>query len=370
MLANPGRFSTIVVLLFSIAISAYGQFTVTRVTETGVNTDQDGFFYALPQTVFKVDLLVEKIQKRRGPLADYAEDYLGTTAIIPTNSSSYRILDVKIESEYEADPSQLYYVQFPTEKSKDEESLTFSLTHLGTILAFDDEDIKAEKTTREVDQNIFFIEGDDDFHYYPDYNRKKKVDTITRKITIDTVSIERFIFKTSWVDKSTKDRAEEAARQIAGLREARFQLLTGYQEVNYGESMKYMDYQLQKMEQQYLELFVGKETKSHVLQTIYYIPEKAKTSDILLTLDNGQEVEIKVSPAGNMGSIPQNALSKADNIYYRVPDMAEVEISYDGEVMFRKRMPVNQLGVVALAPLSRSKTQFDPNTGTLIKIKR
>ena len=50
--------------------------------------------------------------------------------------------------------------------------------------------------------------------------------------------------------------------------------------------------------------------------------------------------------------------------------MAEIEVSHDGEVLLNKRMLVNQLGVVALAPLGRSKTQFDPNTGTLIKIKR
>ncbi len=126
------------------------------------------------------------------------------------------------------------------------------------------------------------LEGNEDFSYYADYNRKKKIDTVVRKISIDTVTINRFLFKTSWVDKSDKEKANEAAQQILEIREARFHLISGYQEVNYGESMKYMNNQLKELENNYLELFLGKEVKTTDIQTVYYIPKKDKTQGYCL----------------------------------------------------------------------------------------
>ena len=72
------------------------------------------------------------------------------------------------------------------------------------------------------------------------------------------------------------EKANEAAQKILEIREARFHLISGYQEVNYGESMEYMNDQLKELENDYLELFLGKEVKSTGIQTIYYIPEKDK----------------------------------------------------------------------------------------------
>ena len=358
-------------LFFCIPYFSFGQYNVEKVANASVNTSQDGFYYALPQTVLKVEMLVEKIQRIRGPLAEYAENYLGVTDYISTDNTTWKILDVNVEPQFEADPSEVYYVRFPAEKSKDGKSLTFRLSPQGTLLAFDDNGGgEREKNTETVDKTMIIMEGDEGFRYFADYHRKKKVDTITRKITIDTVSIERFIFRTSWVDKSAADKADEAARQITAIREARFNLLTGYQEVNYGESIRYMDYQLNKLERSYMELFLGKEVKTQVFRTVYYVPEKGNNGGAILKFDNGQEVKISVLAEGNTSALPEKPLAKTDNIYYRIPDIANVEVMFDGSLMFSRRMPVSQLGVVATAPIGRAKTQFDPLTGALISITR
>jgi hypothetical protein len=369
------QFRLIFLTLASVCISipqlVFSQFTVKRVVspET-VNTAQDGFYYSLPKTVLKIDLVVEKIQRIKGPLSDYCEEYLGVADFIKTNGTQFRLLNAEVEPIAEPDKDQLFYVQFPAEKSKDEQVIAFQLSSLGTLLAFDDAEIAKKEPSGNVDQTIIFTEGDDGFDYFADYDRKRKIDTITRKITIDTVSIERFIFKTSWVDKSTEEKANEAALQITNIREARFNLLTGYQEVNYGESMKYMDRQLLKMEKQYLELFLGKELKSVENHTVYYVPEKGNPGGVILNSDGGKSVEVAIKPSGNSSLLPEKPFEKPDQVYYRIPEITTIEVKYDGEILYRKNLPVSQLGAVAAAPLGKAKTQFDPETGTMTRIIR
>jgi len=362
-------FLTLLGLMLSQPVKA--QFVVKRVVspET-VNTAQEGFYYSLPKTVLKVDLVIEKVRQIEGPLSEYCEDYLGTTNKIRSNSTEFRLLNADITPVVEPDKDQLYYVQFPAERSKDEQLITFQLSPLGTLIAFDDAETGKKIISDNVDQTIIFKEGEDNFHYYADYHRQRKIDTIVRKITIDTVSIERFVFKTSWIDKSDKDKANEAALQISNIRKARFDLLTGYQEVNYGESMKYMDQELQKMEKQYLELFLGKEVKSIVNQTVYYTPEKGSTGGIILNLEGGENVEIAIDPAGTTSLLPEKPLEKIDQVYYRYPEIATVEILFDGNVLYRESFALNQLGTVVTAPLGKAKTQFDPKTGTMTRIIR
>jgi hypothetical protein len=364
-------FSLLVAICVFIPQLAFPQFTVKKVVSPQtVNTAQDGFYYALPKTVLKVDLVVEKIQQIKGPLADYCEEYLGVSDYIKTNATRFRLLNADVQPIAEPDKDQLFYVQFPAEKSKDEQVIAFQLSPLGTLIAFDDAVLEKKSGPKAIDQTIIFTEGEGDFKYFADYDRKRKVDTITRKITIDTVSIERFVFKTSWVDKSAEEKANEAALQISHIREARFNLLTGYQEVNYGESMKYMDQQLLKMEQQYLELFLGKEVKSVENQTVYYIPAEGNLGGAVLSLEGSKSVEIVIKPTGNTSLLPDKPLEKPDQIFYRYPEVATVELKYDGEIVYRKNLPINQLGAVVAAPLGKAKTQFDPETGTMTRIIR
>lgn len=365
------KFLVILFLFFSVnPFQLFSQFTVTRVVDQNINTAQEGFYYALPQTVLKIDLVVDKIQQIKGPLSEYTENYLGTTDYVRSNNTIYQLVNVSVTPTFEPDPHQVYYVQFPAEKSKDETGTGFSISSISSLLAYNDDPIESDKNVENIDQTLIFMEGQDNFHYQADYHRKKKTDTITRKITIDTVSIERFVYKTSWVDKNDEDKANEAALQISNIREARFNLLTGYQEVNYGESMQYMDQQLINLERQYLELFLGKEIKSFMNQTIYYTPSKGTTNDVLTEFNGSSTVEINIFPSGNMNLLPENPPSKIDHLYYRIPEFAIIEIIQNGELLYREKILVNQLGITAASPLDKVKSQFDPETGSLIKIVR
>lgn len=366
------RILTLFLILFLLgSLNSNGQFVVKKVAGNSANTSQDGFYYALPQTILKIDLLIEKIKKIPGPLADYAEDYLGVSDYIRYNSQSVQLINAEVTPLYEADPEQFYYVQYPAEKSKDEKAIAFQFTKQGTLLGYGDNvGLESETHVTEVDQTIIMLEGDENFSYYADYNRRKKIDTIVRKISIDTITIERFLFKTSWVDKSNNEKANEAAKKISEIRESRFHLISGYQEVNYGESIKYMNDQLKKLEKKYLELFLGKEVKTTEIQSVFYIPQKDKSRDIVYNDPDGNHIEINIMANNTTSQLPPDPLEKIDNIYYRIPQIVNVNIIQKGSTYFSSNIAISQFGIIATAPLNRTKLLFDDQTGNLINIVR
>lgn len=360
----------LVLLVFGLKLT-YGQYMVKKTSGSATNTSLDGFYYAIPQTVLKIDLILEEVKKIPGPLADYAEDYLGVRDYINVESHSIKLINATITPFYEADPDQFYYVQFPAERSKDEKAAGFQLTDRGTLLGFGHVgNINQDKQQTSIDQTFIMLEGDEDFSYYADYNRKKKIDTIIRKISIDTVTINRFLYKTSWVDKSDREKANEAAQKIMEIREARYHLISGYQEVNYGESIKYMNSELIELERKYLELFLGKEVKTTDIQSIYYTPEKDKKTDILYNSPDGRPIEIKIDILDATSQLPERPLEKVDNIYYRVPRSVLIKVTQDYQTYESTQIAISQFGVVTTAPLNRTQLIFDEQTGNLINIIR
>ena len=202
------------------------------------------------------------------------------------------------------------------------------------------------------------------------YNKQKKTDTIIRTINIDTITINRFLFKSSWVDKSIDDKAREAALQIEHIRESRYNLISGYQEVNYGSSIIYMDRQLQELENQYLELFLGRELRSIERQTFYFVPGKNKKGGELIRFEDGKSVVIRFIPNNTSDELTDTLAAKPNSIFYRIPATADVTISSDNKDFFVGRFLVNQFGTVSFVPLGNTKLQFDAETGNLISVVR
>ncbi len=359
------------IFLTIFLFESFSQITVSKIEQRNISSSSEGFIYTLPQTTFKIDVVYEKTQEFNGPLMQYATEYLGAKNYISSDKTEYKVKDVSLSVFQEPDLDQLYYVKYPDERAKDAKKISFTLSRIGGLLAYNTE-LPVIKETPDIvtDQTIIFKEGDNRFPYMSQYNKQKKVDTIIRVINIDTVTINRFLFKSSWVDKSDDDKAKEAAQQIEQIRESRYHLVSGYQEVNYGTSIVYMDMQLQKMEDKYLELFLGKTTKSVEKQTIYFVPVKNKKQSELLRFDDGTTVEVKIETGSNSNKLTDVTASSPDRIYYRIPAPANVIVSSKNHTLFTGRFAINQLGAVSTAPLANTKLQFDANTGNLINITR
>ncbi len=361
--------SVIIVLLISVPV--YSQYRIQKVNSS-LNTSLEGIVYALPQTVIRLDISLRKTERIPGPLAEYSSEFLGVNDYIKSKSNTYGLVDIVLTSFSEIDPGQIYYLQFPTQKSKDETESSFRFSDMGTLISYNAAESESPRQTSAsiINQTYKVYNERPGFDYNAAYNRKKVVDTIIRKINIDTITIDRFVFRTSWANLSKKDKANQAALKIQNIREQRFNLLTGFQEVNYGESIVYMDDQLKKMENDYLQLFLGKETSSMENYTVFVIAKEGEKSRTLLEIENGKSVEIEFKMHGNTSLLPEKPLQKENHLYYRVPEKTTIILKFDGKLFKSADLSINQFGKLLMAPLDNTQLYFDPNSGNLLKMIR
>ncbi len=102
-------FTVFILLTFSILINsvAYSQITVSHAKQ-GIPGQQEGFFYALPQTVLKVDFIVKKTTHTVGPYSSFAERMLGVSDVVKADFESFEIMDALISTIAEPDPKAVF----------------------------------------------------------------------------------------------------------------------------------------------------------------------------------------------------------------------------------------------------------------------
>jgi len=370
-------FFLLVLILIGGQIKAQYQFRVTKATDKALPVTAKGIYYALPKTTFKVKLVLEEINHIRGPFAQYTTKYLGTNDFIKADGHYLRLLAVDVEPIQMADPKQVYFIQFPEDKSsKETRKYAFQLNDEGVLIGIGlqtNQQSQKRRSAASSSQTFVYSDNTQGFKMAAGYSRAQKVDTIVRKFTIDTLTIKRFLYKTSWINLSEEARADDAAQQIKKIRDSRFNLLTGYQEVNYGEGIRYMDAELQKMERQYLALFLGRETKQMVVRSFEFDPGKGKLTKHLMQYKdaNGelQSIQLKITPDNTL-SLPASPQAKPDFVFYRIPVKATVQILLGSQPFYSNVFNLPQLGVVSITSMENARLRFDSHTGTLISFDR
>jgi hypothetical protein len=226
------------------------------------------------------------------------------------------------------------------------------------------------------------LSEDKDRHFekFAMFNRYARIDTIVRTINIDTITIQDYTFKTTYTDLPLELKAEELAKKIEKIREDRYNLLTGYQEINYSEgTMKLMNAELKKLEQEYLSLFLGVVTKKQLTYTFSFLPEaetagqefplfRMSANSGISSNGGGEQAIIRVTPSGNT-AVLNDQKGGGKGIYYRLPELAEVEIVLGGKVIEQSKMVIPQYGNVAVLPKAASDIELDPATGGLRSLK-
>ncbi len=379
---KPRNYFLNTIILFAL-LTAFGQvraqqqYMVTKATGKKPLPGTTGIYYTLPKVVFKIQLVMEEVNKIPGPFAAYTQKYLGTNNYIKRNETYYKLLAVKVEPVSMADPSHTYYIEFPREKSsKNLRVSNFQLNNEGELMGygFKIENKKEEKSGLPSSQLLVYSNNGnaENFNMAASYSRAQKLDTLVRKVTVDTVTIKRFKFRTTWINLSEEDQANDAAQRINKIRTSRYNLLTGYQEVNYGEGIKYMDVQLKKLENEYLALFLGKETRTTVVRNFEFDPEKGYLSKNLLEFlakgGSTQAVTLTISPLNEMKNVPGVSTAAPDELFYRIPVKANVSVIVEGNAFYSDIFAVPQLGVVTTATMGNSHIQLNPVTGALVRI--
>jgi hypothetical protein len=377
------------VIAFLVAgfLPAMAQVNVVKIDNNSVPTDKDGIYYALPRTVIRIDVTIDKVENYKGPYADYAMRYLGLKNVVEANSVSYSISGVKVITAAEPDPDQYYFVELGDKGSKGETNF-LSLSQSGLFLGVLPGRIDSVKEVRIVREEPRQQETEKDpfpeiFKYSADVSFVEKIDTIIRKVSIDTMTMQRQYLKRTMVEKSPDQKAKEAADFISKIKDNRFNLISGFQEVNYGkETLEYMDSQLKILEKEYLKLFTGISIHKNINITFFYTPNPnqvnmevpvfkfSKTKGVQeLDEQGGKVVTVKMQRSGTTTAL-SNYLKKggpgkkSHGFFYRIPELARVIVKVDDNLQDETRCLVSQLGVVSFLPAGR-KVMFYEETGGL-----
>ena len=372
-------------LLILAVVSCRPSMEVSRVSVSTEAKGRDGFYYALPRNYIRLEILVDKTEEIRGPYAEFANKYLGLSNVITNNSVSYKISGFTVTTIAEPDPGSFYFVTFSPAGLKKAKAMNLALSEAGLImntsgmpdsLGFSPATISADETGNVIP---------DIFKYYADLNLFEKVDTIIEKVNMDSVTVEKMTFRRSLVEKTPEQKAKNAADFIIKVKENRFNLISGFQEVNYDrETFRYMNEELEKMENEYRKLFTGISFTNQIKYTFTYLPENSVGFDSValfrfsslkgvLETDNiyGELVYLKISKAGNTDSLNafvvrnSNGRKAARGLYYRLPDYARVELYFGKQNILQGRFLLSQFGVTTNLPPMVPELYYYPATGAI-----
>ena len=359
------------------------QINVFKVGSSAIPAQSDGLFYALPQTVIQVDIIVNKTQKVKGPYAEYADQMLGLSKVTTVNSTEYELQDIRLTSYNEPDPSEYYFIQMP-EKQKDRKAIELFLSDEGIISgASTQSQTNAKARQRSIDLSTSRI----DIPEFTNPSVFERMDTVIKRISLDSTIIEQKFFRKTSAAKSVEQKAREASEFILKLDESMYNLINGYQEVNYEKgTMEFMYNQMNSMKKDYLELFKGVTSTSKESFTFYYIVDKNTPIETICRFSISKGILPKSSASGDFVQIQTSSLNKTSalkteteklnagqqsthGLYYRIPDKANVAVKVGGQVKLETQFVISQLGVVTFLPATSLRNiSIDNNTGTLRRV--
>jgi hypothetical protein len=376
-------------LVLSFTFCHAQQINVVKVdTSKGISASE-GIYYSLPRTQFEIEVHATKIEKIKGPYADFASKYLGLSNVINVNSISYELGDISIRTTSIPDPDQYYFVELNGKSGKGVNEIMLSLSESGIIqnttgMEPDEKEVSTFSVQTE-ESNVY----PEIFKYFSDLNLLEQVDTIIERVNVDTTTIEKMILRRTLVEKTPEQKAKDAADFIIKVKENRFNLISGFQEVNYDkETFTLMNEELEKLESEYQKLFTGLTFNKTLSYTFKYIPDELQSSDSValfkfsrlrgvldISNPNGDMIFLKISRNDDTYAIANCLKRKTPpkdgqhGFYYRIPEYANVSILLGNKLRSTGKFLVSQFGVISWLPPYKAGVQFYPATGAIKRIE-
>jgi len=287
-----------------------------------------------------------------------------------------------------SDPLNYYFAEIDEKLVKEGKRVQIALDGSGILTGYSSGSKKPDKNAPWITFSDELVE-DSGFKYFAGANRVQKTDTIIKRVLVDTNEYERIYFNKRWEVKSDEKKAEEAAAKIQSIRESRYNLLTGFQEIAYEEgTIKYMDQQLKKLEDEYLSLFSGLSLKSTLVYTFLVDPAPSEELETLLPVftfsersgvkelsnTSGSKVFLRIQRPERQAGINTLLQTRQDNgkgdkgFYYRVPESVLVSVEPVYGLPVTKSFEICQFGKVTYLPPTVTLVEFHPETGMVSKI--
>jgi hypothetical protein len=235
-------------LIFSVLFNVYSQKAVYQLpinSQTAITNPT--FFYTLPKTALKVDVVVTKISNLKGLYADFAEKMLGVTNYCTENAVSYQLKKIAVTPFIVPDETLQFVVELSS--SQIQNNFLQSLYANNAV-----SDFQTTSKLEQSDENIL----PDFFNNYADVILQQTYETYTETKIIDGVVTQVPVTQTKITTKTLAQQAQEAADFIEKIRNDRYTILSFSQEVTLSkDAFEYLVNQLNELEKKYLELFTG-----------------------------------------------------------------------------------------------------------------
>lgn len=345
------------------------------------------FYYSLPRTAVVVEVEVSKTKMTPGPYAQYANRLLGLNDVITRSANRYEITDIKIKSFSDPDPDHFYMVSLPDQSAVNR---YLSFTESGLLLGLGSKPMFTDPNANGFESQTYGKQTTEaGFTHFLDFNLIERIDTIVEYVREDTLTLQRQSLRRSWVEKSTEQRAREVADYILELREKKFDLISGFQEISYSkEALEYMYSEMNQLESDYLDLFTGIRTKETYRYRFVHRPSKrdAGSRHILFSFSSiygilsANDVDGRpfmltyqrsklTDPLADQAEPPTAFPGEAGfGIHYRIPEYADIKLHFENELIAESRMLINQFGIVSHLPAKDLEIRLDPGTGSIQSI--
>ena len=350
----------LLLVLTFVGGALHAQFTTTFAKNITPG-QQNGLYYSLPQTMLKLDFIIEEVRLEKGPLSDYASKYFEMEDYVEYETTEYKLLDVKMTPVANPDPNALFFVTLSP--SRGGNRMQFDLLPNGIIHSVgigNEGEPKGERP-------MFRPEPPKPCHEMPCKDGGN--------LMLMTAG------------KTNAQLAKEVADKIEEIRKAKFYLISGDVEMaSNPETFSAMYKKLDDMEKEYTSLLLGKRNARKVVETVYVIPNKEITTQTVAKFSEIDGLTVGTGGTGSMISVQTlslnttaaiNTLSQSavesmsyeNKVFYRVPETANVKVMMGEDVLLEDRLVINQLGVLMMAPIINSHLEFDPETGQVVNMR-
>jgi len=319
----------------------------------------EAIVYVLPRTVIGIQIDYVKVVEKKGPYFNYRKKYLGLNEGISADRSYWNFSQVNVTSTEEIDPNQYFMIQ----SAEPVYSNYLHLTEKGLVMS-------PEPGLSNESPAISYLNScPPNEVYFTDLSVKRNINRITdsayKQVATDTgfIKVPYLEYKTRL--KTSEQKAEEASNFIIKVRKRRFKLLSGQYDVfPEGSALEYAVNRLNKLEEEYLSLFLGKTVKQYYHKSYEWIPDEGNLTKELFWFSEKNGITTKDDPTGlpvilkvmESGPLPlKNMVQPGDSIdtsalIYRVPVPVSLEVTYANKNLFTNRIMVDQLGTLFRLP--------------------
>ena len=311
----------------------------------GVGAAAQTVTYALPRTAIEFEVEASQEVFHAGPYARYAAKYLGVEARTQ-DATGYTITAIRLRPTVEADQSVRYSVSL----GGSAENALLQLTSQG-LVAGQEGSFSHEAGWK------FPLAAVSDF----------AMRGVPANLTTGTGVLHAgagIVEQDMLVEKTPEQKASEVAELIFEIRRNKYKILVGDTDATYsGEAMKATIDELNRLEQDYISLFMGYSqynTQKASFEVVFeignknqvYVAFRISDQEGLVPSDNmmGKPIYLELKP--EKVDMPSDA-KESNGLRYRIPAVCAARLHDGVNTLLQTRIPVYQLGIITTYPIKK-----------------